>query len=215
MIERVRSKWEEFPELQTCHHFVYDYEYRKGNNKVLFMGINPGEVKADWENYPNGRCEESMHFNFRKNYPLPLNSKKWFNLVNDLIPEKHGIIQSELFFWSSNNLTELKKRIPNWLNGPIMNFCVLANQWIIKERKIKIVIVSGVGQIKLISKLYNLKLTNKIFDEQNRRLVEIYISNQGIKWLFTLHLTSTRGLTNISKNNIKKIIHEQYKLINN
>ena len=81
-----------------------------------------------------------------------------------------------------------------------MNFCVLANQWIIKERKIKIVIVSGVGQIKLISKLYNLKLTNKIFDEQNRRLVEIYISNQGIKWLFTLHLTSTRGLTNISKN---------------
>ena len=96
-----------------------------------------------------------------------------------------------------------------------MNFCVLANQWIIKERKIKIVIVSGVGQIKLISKLYNHKLTNKIFDEQNRRLVEIYISNQGIKWLFFFFLTSTRGLTNISKNNIKKIIHEQCKLINN
>ena len=66
MIKEVRNKWNEFPELKSCHHFLYDDLYRDGKKFVLFMGINPGEPKKDWIDFPEGMCEESRHIHFRK-----------------------------------------------------------------------------------------------------------------------------------------------------
>ena len=210
MIEQVRKKWEEYKELQKCHHFVYDYQLRDGNKKILFMGVNPGEDDKDWYDFPNGQCEESMHYDFRKGKSLPPNSKKWFKTINEMIPNNFGIMLSELFFWSSKNLVKLSERVPNWKNGPIMEFCVKANNWLINERNIKMIIVTEVSNIKLFSKLYNLKFIEKFFDSNNnRRLVEKFVSKDGKIWLFTLHLTSTRGFTANMKLNIKRIIHEQ------
>ena len=211
MIKEVRNKWNEFPELKSCHHFLYDDLYRDGKKFVLFMGINPGEPKKDWIEFPEGLCEESRHINFRKdNNNLPKSSTTWFEIIEKMVPNYFGVIQSELFFWSSPDIKTLNNRIPDWQNSKILNFCTKANLWLLKNYKIDLVIVTSVSNIGLFGKKYQLKLVEKFFSRYNkRRLVEKHISDIGTPWLFCLHPTGTRGLTKKARDEIIEIINQQ------
>ena len=215
MINEVRNKWNEFPELKSCHHFLYDDLYRNGKNFVLFMGINPGEPKKDWVQFPEGLCEESRYINFRKdNNSLSKSSKRWFGIIEKMVPDFFGVIQSELFFWSSPDIKTLNNRIPDWKNSKILDFCTKANIWLIKNYNIDLVIVTSVSDIDLFCKKYKLKLIEKFNSKFNsRRLVEKYISDIGTTWLFCLHPTGTLGLTKDAREEIIEIINKQCKAI--
>tara|TARA_B110000503_G_scaffold133341_1_gene210672 strand:- start:1697 stop:2347 length:651 start_codon:yes stop_codon:yes gene_type:complete len=203
MIEEVRKKWNEYPELEKCHHFLFDYHVRPlvKNRNILFMGINPGEEKTDRTEFPEGKHEESQYIYFRDH--IPKNGRKWYEIIDKMIPKQFGVVQSELFFWSSPNINYLNKHIPDWKKGSLIDFCTKANKWLIKEYKFPLVIVTSVTYMNLVAKKYNLSFVDKIISKNtNRRLIERYSSENGETWLFCLHPTGTHGLTNELKSEI-------------
>lgn len=206
MISEVREKWSSHPELSHCHHFLFDYKFRPGEKSVLFMGINPGEVEKDWQDFPEGKCEESRFYDFRAEQVLPTNSIKWHRLIDAMVPKQFGVILSELFFCSSKNITQLDQRIPDWKSGDLVKFCAKANKQLIAEYGIKIVITTSVSYTKNFKDLYSLTLSKKWLSSQNnRRLVEEYLDAEGVVWLFCLH-SNTRGLKKSEKDEIAQIL---------
>ena len=85
MINEVRNKWNEFPELKSCHHFLYDDLYRDGKKFVLFMGINPGEPKKDWIEFLTFYLSVNINdktFNEKLNLFKKSNDKDLITLIN-------------------------------------------------------------------------------------------------------------------------------------
>ena len=130
--------------------FLFDFPYRDGDGNILVLGINPGETERDWKDFPTGLCEESSEINFREGMELPVNSKRWFNFIESVTPETKGITLSELFFWSSNKLSDLDYRYGNWREGELINFCVSANKRLIQNRQVDLVLFFGISMSEFL-----------------------------------------------------------------
>ena len=206
MIEEVRKKWAEHPELKQSHHFVYDFLLRDGNPNVLVLGINPGETSEDWQQFPKGQYEESRHLNFREKLPLSASSKKWFTFIENALPANVGVILSELFFWSSNKAADLKTRYGDWQNSELIEFCTEANQYLIKTHKVSLVLFFGLTFSKLVVRLYDLKLKEVIYSTTDqKKLCEVYLDNEERYWVVCSH-PAAHGMTREKKKQISSIL---------
>ena len=138
------------------------------------------------------------------------NSKRWFSFIEKLVPPKTGIILSELFFWSSNKVSDLDKRYGNWKNGPIIEFCAAANVHLLRQHEIKTVIFFGLSMAKLVERLYNLSLIeiarSKMDDKQ---LAKIYRDPDDRVWIVFSH-PNTRGMTKSQREEMRLILEERF-----
>jgi len=206
MIEEIRKQWVKHPELTQSHHFVYDFLLKDGHPNVLVLGINPGETSEDWQKFPKGQHEETRHLNFREKLPLSTNSKRWFTFIQKILPEHVGIILSELFFWSSNNVADLKTRYGDWQNSALIEFCAKANQHLIKTHKVSLVLFFGLTLSKLVVRLYALRLRDVVHCKiDNKKLCEIYLDEQDRYWVICSHPNS-RGMTREKKEQISTTV---------
>jgi hypothetical protein len=206
----IREKWDLYPELSSFHHFTFGRWIReRGTKNLLLMGINPGESPDDWRNFPEGRYEESSELD-----PLSLHTttsrRQWGEQVDFYVPMKHGILISELFFWSSKDMHQLRERIPDWKTHPLIGFCRICNERLIEAYEIERVVFTGISLRTLVSKVYQLTQTELIFDNSNReRLLGARYKGRGREWLFVRHWTGSRPrLLAHEKRDIQSLIYK-------
>jgi hypothetical protein len=169
-----------FPELKGAHHFVFN-EVRPPGTKPAYviMGINPGESQ---------RPETA-----------------WTNIISDYV-DKSPFVMTELFFWSSRNLTHFREKFGILQESPHLNFCVEKNKRLIRFYRPKAVICSGLGLISICQENFDLRYLRTGRRDDGTRTYELFKDENGITWIFTKHWTGARGYTKEDKRLIKEVI---------
>ncbi len=209
-IADIEAYTDKHPELMEEHHFLYNLPLSDTTNwgEYIVMGINPGVHEKDWITAPN-RTQETSKYDYHKVKGSGRGNVKWTKIIKDLIPNNENIIQTELFFWSTNTTTDLEKRYGKLEQNIHLPFCTEMNRILFDHYEPKAVIFPGVTVIPIASSAYGLKHKNTVFDsnnskEKHRLIVEYHDGKR--PWIFTKHWTGGFGFSNEHKNIIKDYI---------
>jgi len=204
LLEETRQYTKEHSELQLAHHFLFalfdaKLIQKSGDTRYLIMGINPGEHSQDWECAPCPPVhEESFEIDFHEQYRNGRDAVKWTRTIENFCDTKK-YMQSEMFFWSSNNVNELEQRYGPVLNNKHLAFCNRLNRELINLTSPDAIIVPGIGSSKIMSANYDLTFVETVKDPENEhKLCERY-TDENRTWLFTKHWSGAFGF---SKNQV-------------
>ena len=125
--------------MKKSHHFVFDCPLDKaqtGKPDFVWLGLNPGSDKTDWEKWPSGpNMEETRDCDFQAKYGRSPGSKKRMKqlsqfLGNDLFSRT---THCELFFWCSPDTGKsFKNRYGyGFAENPHWEFCCKMNKALI------------------------------------------------------------------------------------
>ena len=205
-IEKIRFYTRENTDLHSAHHFLYDLPLDKNEGKPDFvvMGINPGEGDHDKLIFV-GPTEETWNYDFHSESGIgpSLGRIKWHKNA-EYFTGSRRLVFSELFFWSSANGEESKKRFGQFWRSRHLLFCAQLNKVLIDEYQPKAVIVAGVGAAERVDKLYNLKYAAELKDGASRLVLQY--SDGCRPWFFTKHWSASFGFSKKQKENVKNFI---------
>ena len=205
-IQRIRDYTAGHPELQAAHHFLYDLPLDKdaGVPEFVVMGINPGETERCRSAYP-GPTEETWDFDFHGKSVLGRSqgSIKWRKNATDFT-DSQAVVFTELFFWSSNDQEELRKRYGKLWNSPHLEFCVEQNKVLIETYKPKAVIFVGLSCSQKVAEAFGLVAVDTLKMGSSRLVVRY--QDHFRPWLFTKHWSGAFGFSNLQKAEIKRYI---------
>jgi hypothetical protein len=172
------------------------------------MGINPGETAID-HTICAAPTEETSMFDFHEHYGFPrgASSKKWIEYAEFYCGTKN-IVLSEVFFWSARNQKETIERFGDIWNSKHLSFCVEMNKILLQEHQPKAVIFSGIGKSELVQNIFNLRIDDTYFSPTTGRKLIHLCSENSTKWFITTHWTSTWGLTNNERDEMKAYIQD-------
>lgn len=115
-----------------------------------------------------------------------------------------------MFFWSSKDLTEFRRRFGSLEKSPHLCFCTRLNKELVNEHMPNAVIFTGVTYSKLIADLYDLKYEDRLMAVNGHRLVERF--TDGVRpWIFTKHWSGSRGFSKGQRYAIKNYIAQKLK----
>ena len=245
----VNDDWYRIPKSlnnETREHFIKIYN-EVGNNKNDFSRVLRDEIfkyngmensylvsdsELDYgkplERYP---LEETNDFDFHDdNDPSawlsrskikPRNSIRWTERISKICGNSK-VIQSELFFWSSNNTDnafESKFGYKFKENNPHLKFCTKQNKLLMRFYNTKLVIYNGLGEEKELIDQFNLVNKSITYRKKtsSKRLAVGYIDESDRPFLILDHITGARGQTELDRDNMKilvsRIKENNYKLI--
>lgn len=209
MIEDIRKYTNDNNELSQSHHFLFDLRLGKRSDTYEYMviGMNPGESKNDWE-ICNEQTEETNEFDFHERYGNTRANVSWTKLIQSIL-DTDNVVQSELFFWSSNSTgTSFEDRFKyKFKNNPHLEYCRDKNIKLIEYHNPKIIVFTGISTHEDIAKLYGLKHVKTVNAENGHKLIVHYKIGE-IPWIFTKHWSGARGFSNDQKKVIKQYIDE-------
>ncbi len=187
-------------ELQRAHHFLFDLRLNLSSPpEFLVMGLNPGEGRKVWKDFPS-ITEETSVFDFQG---AQRNSIPWTRAIIELCGSDR-IVQSEHFFWSSCSLkkADFEDRFGYRLDkAPHLEFCYTKNLALIKNYNPKVILSLGFSSLRLAVKLFKLHYLMTKSDKSGKRVIEVYTDGSRI-WLFARHIRSY-GYTKEHQNQIR------------
>jgi len=213
--ETILAYMEQNIELKYSPYIIYDLplpDSDKNNVEFVVMAINPGESARNWKylndvesfkNKPDGSYFVTSKG--RRQSPWSKQIKKFCGTDN--------VVQTEAFFWSTKSIKDedFKDRFGYSFKSKECQkhlvFCKQLNQERINFYNPKALVVSGLGLIKQIADLYNLKPSRTIkCPEKGHRLIETFRCDQDRPWIFTKHWSNSRGFTENQKDIISNYI---------
>ena len=121
--EQVLNYTNQHEDLQKSHHWQFDlppFKDEPFNPKYIVMGINPGENKEKL--FPN-IVQETRFFDFHESiYVGKREELNWTKKIFEIL-QTRKVIQTELFFWSTNKFSDLKKRFGPLSKNKHLSFC--------------------------------------------------------------------------------------------
>jgi len=170
--------------LRECRGYVFNLEYSTGRAAmatmpvdVLVVGMNPGEAPERPEGYSKTSERQWLE---RCRFFAEAAGKTWST--------------TELIFWSSKNLTELKKRIGDF--GPYLSWCADINKALIAFHDPKVVFQPGLGWASYAVPHYGLRHVNRYRRPGgDKTLMDHYEMPDGRPWLCTPHWTAAFGFS--------------------
>jgi hypothetical protein len=213
-IEAIRRYRDENAVLQQAHHFLYDLPLDKhaGRPEVVVMGINPGETQFDRDSCL-GPTEETWQHDFHADSRLGRSqgSKRWRDSMK-FFSLGRPVIQTELFFWSSNDQAEFKERFgPLWASKHL-RFCTDMNRSLLDIYQPRFVIFVGLSDSARVAGQFGLRLIDSV-KEHRHRLVDHY-EDSVRPWFFTKHWSGSFGFSQSQKDRIKDYIQKHTNLSN-
>lgn len=206
----IREYTRRHAELREAHHFLFALPTDGFDPnlpiELVLMGTNPGESPACWKFLRTPMQEESFEFDFHRGSSGATSGRKnWMSKVSRFLPPGN-ILQTELFFWSSQNLELFEERFGKISRTPHLTFCTKKNKKLLMAADPKAVVFSGLGQAQLASKLYNLQhIRTESCAVSGKKLAEQF--TDGFRnWFFVPHLSGARGYTNLQRDICKEII---------
>ncbi len=204
---------DEHPDLGEAHHFLYDLPFDPGCDQISFIviGLNPGESKSDWISHPNGREQETSRRDFHRDGGKERSpgSKKWRKNAQ-FFAGSTNIVFGNLFFWSTPNTDELRRRYGTLRRSPHLDFCVSKLRVMIEEYDPIAILFPGLGEAGLVALKFGLTELQTLRDrENNHRLVIHFEDPERRPWFFTKHWSGAHGFSQIQKDRIKDYIHDQ------
>ena len=220
-LARIRAYTRSHESLSSCHHFQFDLPLNvqgdASNDPVekstyVVLGINPGEIASDHRF--EGPTEESSEFDFHSTLD-GRDDIRWTRALRRILPVGR-VLQSQLFFWSSNDADELQARLGQKLERAKahLEFCRDMNLKMIDVRSPDAVILAGMSKSDLAQNLYELKEMRVVPDkfrlrEKGGRLVRVFSDCQERPWIAVPHLTSCRPpLTENEAEMIRQIVEQ-------
>ena len=133
LIQRIRDRSTNYPELKEAHHFVFDCPLDRsyqGPSEYVWLSVYPSEGDDDWNLCPHN-TEETRDYNFQLEHGRSIGSQRrlkklrWF-LGDELYRLTTLTMQ---FFWSVKNTgTDFTERFGYTFNRhPHWNFCIAMN----------------------------------------------------------------------------------------
>jgi hypothetical protein len=210
-LARIRERTRAHPELMRAHHFLYGLRLnpRAGTVECIVMGINPGETSQDWELAPKPDdgmpLEETSESDFHKDLGLTVSARKWRRLCKD-IPGTDRVALAECLFWSSPRVADIRQRYgPLSASNPHVQFCTELNRDLIGQLNPRVILVSGLGAISLMTRLYDLhRAGDVVVNQRGRRLIVPYRDHIR-PWLFTKHWSGS-WMSNDEKARIRAVV---------
>ncbi|AZG75911.1 hypothetical protein [Methylocystis rosea] len=206
-LEAIRTFPDKHPSLMKSHHFLFDLPI--DNNvtgcEYILMGINPGETDADWtlaprdlgEIYPT-EASSSYDFRVAKKIEKNRSAKNWDTRSRKLLGTS-DIFYTELFFWSSPDRSKLEAQFGRLkdLKKDVLSFCKEQNEVMFEERQPKAVVVSGLGDMDIVSDLYGLvPLNDGSLDLKSGGARLLIAKTDGTRpWFFLPHLSGSFGFS--------------------
>ncbi|MEM9421576.1 MAG: hypothetical protein AAF986_03565 [Pseudomonadota bacterium] len=213
ILQSIRDYQSKHADLQACHHFTFDRRVNADGVKpvVAVIGMNPGEVKKDWRDFPTSTpLEESSEFDFRDGQKRPRNSTKWLNNIGRFLDGKPATT-TEFFLWSTPDTDEsfVERFGHAFEDSPHFDFCTKSNLALLEAHDIQLVVCPGLKSLEIANGRYGLRHVDTMRDERDgHRLVEHY-EGQSRTWLFTKHWSGSRGFDAEQMNLIKEYILKQ------
>lgn len=210
LLQNIRDYQNEHTDLLECHHFTFDLRVNSvgAKPKIAVIGMNPGEVKADWRDFPTDTpLEESSAKDFRLEQKRPANSTRWLNNIGYYFDEM-PTTTTEFFLWSTPNTgTAFVTRFGHQFgDSPHLDFCAKSNIGLLETHNINLIVCPGLDSITIAKGRHDLKPVYTLRDKENgHRLVEHYEGPSGI-WLFTKHWSGARYFTTAQKEEIRRYI---------
>lgn len=166
------------------------------------MGINPGEVDADWEMCPTP-TEETSEYDFHVQRGKGRTAIRWSKACTFFLGGADYVL-TELFLWSSANTKTFKERFGRLKTSKHLAFCTVLNEKLIRHYSPRAVILPGLGCAGLASRLYDLRRVTTISDSRHR-LIEHMTDGQR-PWFITKHWTGSHGFTAAQRATIREYI---------
>ena len=180
-------------ELREAHHFLYDLRFPpSAKPRFVVIGINPGERSADWLISPKP-TEETSRYDFHVELGVGRAALRWPRAAKFFL-DGQAYVQTELFFWSSKNMSEFRQRFGLLRESPHLEFCVSMNRSLMEFYEPQAVIFPGLTQSRLCARLFDLELLDTV-RLQGVKLIERYWDGER-SWLFTKHWTGSFGFSN-------------------
>ena len=193
LIEEIRLYTKQHPELAKAHHFIYDLPFNPALDGAdcFVMGVNPGESKADWKSVAHPTEETRDHDFHRVNGRSP-GSKKWYSIASELLPTERFIF-AEMFFWSSHDSKEFRKRYGKFVSGnPHVDFCTRLNRELISRYNPRMIVCPGITSLEHAQILYGLQERDIVRNSRSHRLIVDCVDQKGRPWVFTKHWSGAR-----------------------
>jgi hypothetical protein len=148
LIQKVRDRQEQFPELRKSHHFVCDSNFVPSEpTEYLLLGASPGRDDLDWAKTDGSRDEETRDRDFQAIYGRSKGSQQRLDKIQAFFGGLtfRQMSQSQSFFWCSSNTGKgFEERYGYKFKGnPHELFCAQINMALIARLKPKAVFVEG------------------------------------------------------------------------
>lgn len=193
LINRIRARTQQHPELQLAHHFLFDLPLSGRTPEFVVLGINPGECHADWALTP-GPTEETREHDFHTEQ-LSAGAKRWRSTVQRICGTD-AVTLTQTFFWSSPDVACMQERF-GWRleDSSHLEFCRDVNRQLLDRFQPRAVACPGLILAELLPTLYELNHTETIrCPETGHRLVEAF--HDGFRpWLVTKHWSGGFGFS--------------------
>ena len=180
---------------EKSHHFVFDCPLDFSISckpDFIWIGVNPGNDKKDWERTNGFNDEETRDRDFQETCgrsPLSKTRKtKIKNFLGKNIFDK--TTHTELFFWCSENTgKDFQKRYgTKFEESPHIEFCIKMNQKLIKRVQPRAIFFESLSKIKILERFFNIEKVNSHYSET--RSVDEYLIDDKYRLLNFDHLSS-------------------------
>lgn len=203
LIQRIRARQEEYPELKQSHHFVFDCPLDpsyKGPTEFVWLGLNPGSDDEDWERH-GVNTEETRQYNYQVEFGRSTASAtRMRRLYNFLGAEMFSrTTHSQLFFWCSRDTNEaFKERFGyRFRDNPHWTFCCETNVALIERIRPKAVMAESRPTLALYERDFGLLPVKTHRSEVGDALIEERRFANGVPFYCFDHLSARRGHANV------------------
>jgi hypothetical protein len=192
-------------ELQQAHHFLYDLRSpQDGVPEYVVMGVNPGETQNDWAMVAVP-TEETSRYDFHEEHGRGRSSIRWSRAASYFLDGADHVL-TELFFWSSRDHVEFKRRYGKLRSSPHLAFCVRLNGDLVEAYRPKAIVLPGLGHRGLCATGYGLTRVRTVHCA-DVRVAGVYDDGQR-PWVFTKHWTAAYGFSQSQREAVRNAIRE-------
>ena len=144
--------------------------------------------------------------NWKDNKKLPADSSHnaWHRKIKNICEDNCkkndlAILQTEYFFWSTNNLGKFKDRFGfDWENNPHKEFCININKKLIEYYDTKVIIYFGIGDADRLKESFQLEEAETypvpVVKENKKNLAKLYFlkrkNKKDIPFLICTHISN-------------------------
>ncbi len=156
LIQMVREREQQFPELKNSHHFVFDLPFvSEERPEFILISANPGDDTDDWKATNGARDEETRDRDFQAIFGRSNGSRRRLDKVQAFLGGLtfRKTTQTQAFFWCSKNTEkEFQNRFGyKYDDNPHQRFCAELNLKLIERLDPKAIFVEGHGNVSALS----------------------------------------------------------------